>query len=161
MIRRPPRSTLFPYTTLFRSKLHSACALSHSALDAVLALDPLPAAEEVDSVEVETVSNNLKIAGQARPNDLSTRFSLPYAVAAAIVHGHTRPEAFVPEKRVAELAERVEVRATEDLEDAWPDAAPARVKVKTRNGTYAEQVDNPRGHHTNPASADQLRSKFE
>src|SRR6202142_4675833 len=24
MIRRPPRSTLFPYTTLFRSKLHVA-----------------------------------------------------------------------------------------------------------------------------------------
>src|SRR2546425_8272608 len=25
MIRRPPRSTLFPYTTLFRSDLHSRC----------------------------------------------------------------------------------------------------------------------------------------
>src|SRR5688572_33352754 len=25
MIRRPPRSTLFPYTTLFRSRLPSAC----------------------------------------------------------------------------------------------------------------------------------------
>src|SRR2546421_5966917 len=25
MIRRPPRSTLFPYTTLFRSRLVSAC----------------------------------------------------------------------------------------------------------------------------------------
>src|SRR2546422_7682925 len=24
MIRRPPRSTLFPYTTLFRSRLHAA-----------------------------------------------------------------------------------------------------------------------------------------
>src|SRR5258708_29690677 len=24
MIRRPPRSTLFPYTTLFRSRLHSS-----------------------------------------------------------------------------------------------------------------------------------------
>ncbi len=142
-------------------KLHSACALSHSALDAVLALEPLPAAEDVEGVEVETVSNNLKIARQARPNDLSTRFSLPYAVAAAIVHGHTRPEAFVPEKRVAELAERVEVRATEDLEDAWPDAAPARVRIMTRNGAYAKRVDNPRGHHSNPASADQLRSKFE
>jgi 2-methylcitrate dehydratase PrpD len=142
-------------------KLHSACALSHSALDAVLALDPLPVAEEVEGVEVETVSNNLKIAGQARPNDLSTRFSLPYAVAAAIVHGHTRPEAFVPEKRVAELAKRVEVRAAEDLEDAWPDAAPARVRIRTRNGAYAERVDNPRGHHSNPASPAQLRSKFE
>ena len=142
-------------------KLHSACALSHSALDAVLALDPLPVAEEVEGVEVETVSNNLKIAGQARPNDLSTRFSLPYAIAAAIVHGHTRPGAFVPEKRVAELAKRVEVRAAEDLEDAWPDAAPARVRIRTRNGAYTERVDNPRGHHSNPASPAQLRSKFE
>src|SRR2546426_3947645 len=25
MIRRPPRSTLFPYTTLFRSPLHDRC----------------------------------------------------------------------------------------------------------------------------------------
>src|SRR5436305_5673457 len=25
MIRRPPRSTLFPYTTLFRSRLSAAC----------------------------------------------------------------------------------------------------------------------------------------
>src|SRR3989442_7659767 len=33
MIRRPPRSTLFPYTTLFRSRalceLRSVCKLSH------------------------------------------------------------------------------------------------------------------------------------
>src|SRR3712207_1554774 len=28
MIRRPPRSTLFPYTTLFRSKIEKDCATS-------------------------------------------------------------------------------------------------------------------------------------
>src|SRR2546430_5250623 len=33
MIRRPPRSTLFPYTTLFRSRLSHQNALSASALD--------------------------------------------------------------------------------------------------------------------------------
>src|SRR5688572_32738250 len=27
MIRRPPRSTLFPYTTLFRSRRHESCRL--------------------------------------------------------------------------------------------------------------------------------------
>src|SRR5258708_29603010 len=27
MIRRPPRSTLFPYTTLFRSSHHSNCSI--------------------------------------------------------------------------------------------------------------------------------------
>ena len=142
-------------------KLHSACALSHSALDAVLALGPFPAPEEVDLVEVETVSNNLKISAQARPNDLSTRFSMPYAVAAAITHGHTRPEAFAYDERVAGLAGRVEVRAASDLEDAWPDAAPARVTVRTSDGSRSRRVDNPRGHHSNPASAEQLRDKFE
>src|SRR2546422_4403748 len=30
MIRRPPRSTLFPYTTLFRSRAESRTARSHS-----------------------------------------------------------------------------------------------------------------------------------
>src|SRR2546430_7749495 len=29
MIRRPPRSTLFPYTTLFRSHGHLGCAEAH------------------------------------------------------------------------------------------------------------------------------------
>src|SRR2546422_9359 len=29
MIRRPPRSTLFPYTTLFRSRLHNMRTLEH------------------------------------------------------------------------------------------------------------------------------------
>jgi 2-methylcitrate dehydratase PrpD len=141
-------------------KLHSACALSHSALDAVLALGPYDA-EEVAGVEVETVSNNLKIARQAQPNELSARFSTPYAVAAAILHGHTRPDAFVPDERVAKLAERVEVRAAEDLEEAWPVSAPARVTVRLRQGSRNMQVDDPHGHHSDPASPGELRAKFE
>src|SRR2546429_3980507 len=31
MIRRPPRSTLFPYTTLFRSEMHRALRLAGGA----------------------------------------------------------------------------------------------------------------------------------
>src|SRR5436309_8908840 len=36
MIRRPPRSTLFPYTTLFRSLLHARAFSDRSAVDVVL-----------------------------------------------------------------------------------------------------------------------------
>src|SRR5258708_26431067 len=36
MIRRPPRSTLFPYTTLFRSRSCSFTERSRSATDAVI-----------------------------------------------------------------------------------------------------------------------------
>src|SRR5437016_9797699 len=35
MIRRPPRSTLFPYTTLFRSKSAFGCHLERSTLFAL------------------------------------------------------------------------------------------------------------------------------
>src|SRR3712207_8952521 len=42
MIRRPPRSTLFPYTTLFRSR--------HEALD--LAQQPVQRLREVDAAAV-------------------------------------------------------------------------------------------------------------
>src|SRR5256885_13790112 len=38
MIRRPPRSTLFPYTTLFRSRLSSLRAASPATLMALAAL---------------------------------------------------------------------------------------------------------------------------
>src|SRR2546430_5356700 len=34
MIRRPPRSTLFPYTTLFRSVMISSVAAAQSVVDA-------------------------------------------------------------------------------------------------------------------------------
>src|SRR5256885_5457038 len=39
MIRRPPRSTLFPYTTLFRSNLNEMRAIS---LDLLVLKRPLP-----------------------------------------------------------------------------------------------------------------------
>src|SRR3712207_9003049 len=40
MIRRPPRSTLFPYTTLFRSRADTFVELHRLGLDAVASLQP-------------------------------------------------------------------------------------------------------------------------
>src|SRR3712207_7052384 len=43
MIRRPPRSTLFPYTTLFRSETSSPAATSQVSVDALVSeCFPLP-----------------------------------------------------------------------------------------------------------------------
>src|SRR3712207_9296506 len=41
MIRRPPRSTLFPYTTLFRSREHRTDRLQHRLRDEILRGDHL------------------------------------------------------------------------------------------------------------------------
>src|SRR5438270_5271606 len=63
MIRRPPRSTLFPYTTLFRSRLCPRCALLSGAVSAAPPLrnpespvPPRPRSEEHTS-ELQSQSN--------------------------------------------------------------------------------------------------------
>src|SRR5258708_23532624 len=43
MIRRPPRSTLFPYTTLFRSKVISRAVAYHGTPQGALSITGLPA----------------------------------------------------------------------------------------------------------------------
>jgi 2-methylcitrate dehydratase PrpD len=140
-------------------KLHSACALSHAAIDAVLEMG-LDDAHDVVEVLVETVANNLKLDRQPHPNDLSGRFSLQYAVATALALGRSDPEAFAFRPEIAALAERVDVVAADDLEAGWPDAAAARVTVRTASDTITRTVDNPRGHHSRPITSDELRAKF-
>jgi 2-methylcitrate dehydratase PrpD len=140
-------------------KRHSACALTHSAIDAVLELD-LPAEAAIHHVRVETVANNMKIDRQPQPNDLSGRFSLPYAVATAILLGRSDPEAFRYRPWVAALAERVQVEVAPDLEDQWPESSPARVTVEWSGGTTSASVRNPRGHHTQPMAGAEVHEKF-
>src|SRR3989441_11761183 len=40
MIRRPPRSTLFPYTTLFRSQIRVELRLCHGAISNAIGVPP-------------------------------------------------------------------------------------------------------------------------
>lgn len=140
-------------------KRHSACALSHAAIDAVLQLD-LPPADQIRWVRVETVSNNLKLARPAQPNELSTRFSLPYAVATVISTGRSDPSAFVYDPQIARLAEHVDVTVAPDLEARWPQCSPARVTVEWPGGAVQAQVDDPVGYHSNPMPVAELRAKF-
>ena len=140
-------------------KRHSACALTHAAIDALLDME-LPDAADIKAIEVETVENNMKLARQARGNDLSARFSLPYAVAAVAMRGRSDLDTFRYDARVAELARRVDVAVAPDLEQLWPDASPTRVTVHWTGGQVRKQVDNPYGHHSHPITGSDLRAKF-
>src|SRR3989449_3327663 len=79
MIRRPPRSTLFPYTTLFRSR--------SSTLVAVCVLSPLPAAAQIDSAAIRQVlaTEDRRFAAMARA-DTSALASL---LAPDLTYTHT------------------------------------------------------------------------
>src|SRR3712207_9069916 len=97
MIRRPPRSTLFPYTTLFRSSLGGddelmarAQALSAAHLDGV----PQPAS-------VRWVDNQNRRWGSCTPADRTIRLSSRL---------RAMPEYVVDYVLVHELAHRSEER---------------------------------------------------
>jgi len=139
-------------------KRHSACALTHGAVDAVLSLPPVPV-ERISSVEVRTVANNLKLDRQAAPNDLSSRFSLPYAVAAALTARASEVSTFDYRPPVAELARRVSVTVDAELELQWPHHSPTQVVVHAGRRLEASVAD-PRGHHHDPLTADELHAKF-
>ena len=53
------------------------------------------------------------------------------------------------------------VIADPELDERWPEAAPAHVRIVSTSGTVEHQVDNPHGHHADPATRDELRAKFE
>src|SRR5256885_14033795 len=63
MIRRPPRSTLFPYTTLFRSMLERAVA--HCVLEVIAAAGELRQAldDVLDEVEAIHVVQHRHVEG--------------------------------------------------------------------------------------------------
>src|SRR2546430_15154086 len=66
MIRRPPRSTLFPYTTLFRSHQHLGIEPRDAALAQVHRRDDLPADEILDTIEIRELRAGRFDSGRAK-----------------------------------------------------------------------------------------------
>jgi 2-methylcitrate dehydratase PrpD len=144
-------------------KFHSACA-THSSLDAARQAwralgEPDPGT--IRAVRVTTVPANARVDRQAAPNSLSTRFSLPYAVATLLRTGSTAPPSFDWDVHVAELARRVTVDIEPEWVGRWPRMSPSRVQIETDAGAVGEaEVDDAVGHHTRPAARADVLRKF-
>src|SRR2546422_7819772 len=84
MIRRPPRSTLFPYTTLFRSSLDPSHAKAHNNLGAALhmqgkmdaALTCYRKALELDPAQPQANQNYAAFRSEEHTSELQSRLHL-------------------------------------------------------------------------------------
>lgn len=148
-------------------KYHACCLYNHPALDAVenlLRESPFMAGD-VERIVVTAPPIAQIMADPAPDNMLAAKFSIPYAVAAAVCHGATDVSAFLPGRvantEVRQLAQRVTVDADSEMNLRRYDYPSARVSVHLRDTrTLESSVVSQRGDATNPASRDDLLSKF-
>jgi 2-methylcitrate dehydratase PrpD len=121
--------------------------------------------DEVDRVDVETYSLAAELCDQNPQNMLAAKFSVPFAVATAVVRGSTGIESFtldaVEDPATKELAKRVTVTEDPEITAMMPDYRPSRVKVIFRDGSALEAQSNTnKGDTEDPYSPEELKSKY-
>ena len=148
-------------------KFHACCLYNHPVLDAVqdLLRDEPFAASDVKSVAVTAPPIAGIMADPAPDNMLAAKFSIPYAVAAAICYGRTDVTAFLPERvadaDVRELAQRVSLDSDPGMSLRRYDYPSARVAVELTDGSIRQaEVTSQRGDFSNPAGREELLTKF-
>ncbi len=149
-------------------KNHAACGHSHAAIDAVLELrrEHGLAAAEIRRITVGSYAAALEITGNAAPRTaFECKFSTPYCVAAALVAGRVRTEAFSDRWRddpaLRELMGRVELRLDAEAEAAFPGLRGAVVEIETSSGErLSRRVATRRGDPDNPLGDRELSEKF-
>jgi 2-methylcitrate dehydratase PrpD len=147
-------------------KRHAACRYTHPTLDAISVLtadhdiDP----EDVESVTVETYATAAQLTPKRPQNPLEAKFSIPFAVATTLIHGHSHKEAFTEEafnQSVFDLAERVSIVEADDLSERVPDKRGARVNVTLISGaSVTQEIEQAAGGADDPFEMSDLREKF-
>jgi 2-methylcitrate dehydratase PrpD len=161
-------------------KFHAACALTHPVLDAVSdavkmkinhgKYPPIKTlrtfiAQEIKEVNVKVAQNAVRLDVNAAPNQLSAKFSIPYAVAAILSEGHTSYELFkepyLSNNNLQELQKKVKVMVDDNFSKEWPKKAMAEVRIHLINGeVLMGKCLNPFGSVKNQPIDVELKLKF-
>jgi 2-methylcitrate dehydratase PrpD len=148
-------------------KFHACCRYNHFALDAVQRLRAQHGvkAADVARIEVATLPFAVRMADPLPATPLAARFSIPYAVAAAMVLGRSDPSAFQPsamaDERIRDLARRVEITVDPEASPRRVDRPTANVRIVLRDGrALAATTTAARGDAANPVPPAEVEEKF-
>lgn len=151
-------------------KRHACCRYNHATLDAlqeIMATAPGGKIhpQDVEDVEVNTYSLAAQLCDQQPTNTLAGKFSIPFAVATTLVHGHTGVPCFTQDailnKSARDLAQKVKVMEDPELTAMMPGQRPSRVVLTLSDGTQlkAEAFVN-KGDFEDPYSPAELQEKY-
>jgi 2-methylcitrate dehydratase PrpD len=147
-------------------KPHACCRHLQPAMEALIELRDTEGltADEVEAIEVETYSIAAKHAATGWSDFASAQLSFPYVLALALEIGRADLEHFDEPVRgqpwVEAIARRIRIRATEEMDAAYPRQRPSRVTVKTRRGTFSAFKPEALGCRELPVADEALQAKF-
>ncbi len=147
-------------------KNHGCCGHSFAAIDAALALRPHLDVERIARIQVGTYKVALDVTN--RPQVVTSfdgRFSTPFTLASALVHGSVRLDAFTEarlrDERVQMLMRRVEMVVDPTCEAAFPGRRSAVVEIETEDGErHRHHQPTRKGDPDAPLTDDELHGKF-
>jgi 2-methylcitrate dehydratase PrpD len=146
-------------------KPYASCRWTHSAIDAVLDMrNGGIHRASIEQIEVASFQRAISLQNRARPSDIiAAQFSIPFVIAVALVEGG---DALLPMSSelldrgdIIDVAERVVLVLDRELDACFPAEVPARVTIRTREGSLQREIRCPRGDVSNPLSDSQLIEK--
>lgn len=149
-------------------KGYPCCHFIHPFVEALAqVLDSGVSAEDIAEVHCAVPEGQLAViaepwaAKQSPKRANEARWSLPYALAAQLVDGDVRADHFQGEVREDLLRAARRVTAEAWTDSGYPEVFPARVRVRTTDGTVHEaSVEDVRGSARRPFRSEEVVAKF-
>ncbi len=148
------------------TKPYASCRYTHPSVEAAIHMRGQVKPEDVERIDIKTY--NLAVSGHEHtdiPGSYSAKMSIPYATAAGLIYGKAGLQEFsenaVKGKEILELTRKIHVEADEALSAAFPAEQTAIVTIKTKNGTFTDRVDFPKGEPENPLTDEEFRIRYD
>lgn len=148
------------------TKPYASCRYTHPAVEAAIHLRGQVRPEAVEAIDIRTY--DLAVSGHDHteiPGSYSAKMSIPYATAAGLLYGRAGLQEFseeaVRDPEILEMTKKIHVSADADLSAVFPDIQAAVVTIRSKDGTYTDRVDFPKGEPENPLTAEEFRSRYD
>ena len=150
------------------TKLYPSCSYTHRLADCAVALGKRCAADEIAEIHAELPDFHYAILGHDRPDTgTQARFSLPFVIAACLVHGRLAPE-HLSDPRAAgpdiwNLIERTRIHQVKPArpEMNFDPEQPDRLRIRLVSGEVIEESRAfPEGAPNAPVCRDTVLAKY-
>jgi 2-methylcitrate dehydratase PrpD len=148
------------------TKPYASCRYTHPAVEAAIRLRDKVKPCDVEEIEVRTY--DLAVSGHDHtdiPGSYSAKMSIPYSTAAGLIYGKAGLAEFaektVRDDEILDLTKKVKVFADKDLSAVFPGVQAAVVTIKTKEGSFTDRVDFPKGEPENPLTDAEFKSRYD